>query len=163
MKIIRIIPFITTVMIMVLIFGFSSQNSETSSNLSRGITETVVNSLPIIKDMTEAQKKTIILNIHNFVRKGAHFTLYAILGFSAAAMFLSARPQKRMLYIWIYAVVLSCVYASTDEFHQLFVSGRGGKVSDVILDTSGSMAGSGLFILARRVFFKIKDFLADKA
>lgn len=163
MKIIRTIPFITTVMIMILIFGFSSQNSEDSSNLSRGITETMVNSLPIIKDMTEAQKKTIVLNIHNIIRKCAHFTLYATLGFSAAAMFLSAKPQRRMLYIWIYASALSCVYASTDEFHQLFVSGRGGRISDVLLDTAGSMAGGGLFILARRLFFKIKIVLFDKS
>lgn len=162
MKIIRIIPFITTVLIMALIFGFSSQNSENSSNLSRGITEKVVNSLPVIKDMDEAQKKNIVLNIHKIIRKCAHFTLYAILGFSAAAMFLSIKPQGRMLYIWICAVVLSCVYASTDEFHQLFVSGRGGRVSDVLLDTSGSMAGGGLFVLARRLYFGIRRFFAGK-
>ena len=33
------------------------------------------------------------------------------------------------------------LYAATDEIHQLFVAGRTGKWQDVLLDSSGALAG----------------------
>ena len=33
------------------------------------------------------------------------------------------------------------VYASSDEIHQIFVSGRSGNIKDVIIDTCGSYLG----------------------
>lgn len=157
MKVIRIVPFITTFVIMAMIFAFSSQNSTESSHLSRGLTEKIVNILPVMRSMSAEEKTNIILGIHNIIRKCAHFTIYASLGFSAAAMFLSITPKRRMLYIWICALIFSCIYACTDEFHQLFVGGRGGKIRDIILDTAGGMTGAGLFILMRRLFFRLKN------
>ena len=158
MKIIRAVPFITTVLIMAVIFGFSSQSSETSSEISVDFTEHIVDSLPIIRDMSDAEKKEFVTGIHRFVRKAAHFTLYAMLGFSAAAMFFSIKPKRRALYIWLLAVIMSFIYASTDEFHQMFVGGRGPRVSDVFLDTAGSMFGGGMFFLIKKLFYKIRSF-----
>ena len=39
------------------------------------------------------------------------------------------------------ALLLVALYASTDEFHQLFVSSRDAAVHDVLLDTAGGAAG----------------------
>ena len=49
---------------------------------------------------------------------------------------------KGILIPWAVATV----YAATDEFHQLFVPGRSGQISDVLLDSAGVMAG--LLVLA---------------
>ena len=46
----------------------------------------------------------------------------------------------------IYTVIIGAIYAISDEFHQSFISGRSGQVSDVFLDTLGVTVG-GLFIL----------------
>lgn len=38
--------------------------------------------------------------------------------------------------------LLICVlYASSDEFHQLFISGRAGRIMDVFIDSSGAFTG----------------------
>jgi VanZ family protein len=39
-------------------------------------------------------------------------------------------------------VILGGLYAASDEFHQLFVDGRAGMLSDVLLDTCGVAVGS---------------------
>ena len=33
------------------------------------------------------------------------------------------------------------IYASTDEIHQLFVGGRSGRFTDVLIDTAGGFIG----------------------
>lgn len=39
------------------------------------------------------------------------------------------------------ALVICAVYAATDEFHQLFVDGRGFQFSDIFLDFCGALLG----------------------
>lgn len=33
------------------------------------------------------------------------------------------------------------LYAASDEFHQLFVPGRSGRLTDVLIDSAGLLAG----------------------
>ena len=39
-------------------------------------------------------------------------------------------------------------YAVTDEYHQMFIPGRGSSVSDVLIDFGGALVGLGFFYLA---------------
>ena len=48
---------------------------------------------------------------------------------------------KRMLLPWL----IAALYAASDEIHQLFVPGRSGQLSDVILDSAGALAGVAAF------------------
>lgn len=150
-KILRYIPFVTTFLIMVLIFMFSAQNSEQSSTISRGLTAKIVDFLPFTRGLGEADKQQAVMMLHNFVRKCAHFSIYFLLGISSSAMFLSIKPKADWRKILLCGTVFCCVYAATDEFHQLFVSGRGGMVSDVALDTCGGAVGGVFFALIGRV------------
>ena len=43
-----------------------------------------------------------------------------------------------MLYVMGLAVTF--LYASSDEIHQLFIPGRSGQFTDVLIDTSGGLA-----------------------
>lgn len=56
----------------------------------------------------------------------------------------------RCLYRYLTAAGLAILYACSDEFHQLFVEGRAGLVSDVIVDSVGAVLGLALFLLLRR-------------
>ena len=52
-------------------------------------------------------------------------------------------------------MLTAALYAATDEVHQLFVPGRSGQVSDVLLDSAGAIAGLALlggirFLVQRR-------------
>ena len=54
--VIRIIPFVTTFLIMAAIFAFSAQNAEQSSQVSRGLTAKIVDILPMTKNLPSAGK-----------------------------------------------------------------------------------------------------------
>lgn len=65
------------------------------------------------------------------VRKLGHFGGYAVLGALAARA--AGRPGA--------ALAIGLLYAAADEWHQTFVPGRSGQLSDVLLDTAGTAAG----------------------
>ena len=49
--------------------------------------------------------------------------------------------RKEMFLPWL----IAALYAASDEIHQLFVPGRSGQLSDVILDSAGALAGVAAF------------------
>jgi len=50
----------------------------------------------------------------------------------------------------ICASLLICMlYASSDEFHQLFVPGRAGRVTDVLIDSFGALTGIIVILFTR--------------
>ena len=65
--------------------------------------------------------------------------------------------MKKLVYRGLFAAVFSCIYASSDEIHQLFVPGRAGQVRDVLIDTSGAVAGILLAILIRKIWLKSRE------
>ena len=71
-------------------------------------------------------------------------TEYAILGWLAFAF--SGTFEMRQKVHYIAALGFAFCYASTDEFHQLFIPGRSGQFTDVCIDTAG--AAIGLLLLA---------------
>ncbi len=72
-----------------------------------------------------------------FLRKGAHVFEYTVL---TTLLF---RALRRTWGLWTWArcaavaATLAVVYASSDEYHQSFVPGRGPSVRDVLIDTVG--------------------------
>ena len=71
--------------------------------------------------------------------------------------FINFSKVKKLGYRGLFAAVFSCIYASSDEIHQLFVPGRAGQVRDVLIDTSGAVAGILLAILIRKAVRKNRD------
>jgi VanZ family protein len=69
------------------------------------------------------------------VKKGGHFTVYAVLAFSLWYAF-EWKIDVRWL-VWL----LAFMYAASDEFHQSFVPGRHPSVWDVVIfDSFGALA-----------------------
>jgi VanZ family protein len=68
----------------------------------------------------------------HLLRKGSHFTEYAIL-----ALLLAWARNGLGLAAWAGATA----YAATDELHQAFVPNRGPSAWDVALDSSGAATG----------------------
>ena len=161
MKKLRIVSAIVTILIMTLIFLFSSQNREESATVSRGITQYVADIISVILKLTENQKTDLISNIHGMIRKLAHFIIYTSLGISSTAFFLSYLYKKRKSITLITAVIFCCFYAVTDEIHQNFVAGRGPQLSDVLLDTFGAFIGSLIFLIIYRMYVKKKGVSYD--
>lgn len=131
---------------MCVIFAFSAQTKEESSAVSEGFSYRMVNATGLFLHLNidEEKIREIASAIEGFVRKGAHMTEYAILTI--------------LLYVWIgrwqmsrfrrscTAIILASLYACSDEIHQLFVAGRAGRASDVMIDSAGAVVGLALFL-----------------
>lgn len=120
--------------IMVGIFCFSSQPAGDSRNLSDGLLYDIIKLLNINVTTDTLEFLSV------FIRKAAHFSIYASLGFTIYMLMVKGYDIKTKVSV-IMAPCICAIYAITDELHQTFVSGRSGEVKDVLLDTAGSLAG----------------------
>ena len=130
-----------------IIFWFSSQNGEQSGAMSRTITDWLLSLFGSAPDSPFADI------LHLCVRKGGHFTEYLIL--SVLLMNLFRRMGRPTLSCLILAVLISFLYAGSDELHQYFIGGRHMSAVDVGIDTCGAALGSVLYCLISRIGGKI--------
>ena len=127
-----------------MIFNFSNQDSEKSGSASQKVTEAITKDIKSIQKLNKDEKAKVIDQIENIIRKIAHFSLYALVGFLLMSLLITYNINEKNKIIS--TVTIGAIYAISDEFHQSFVSGRSGQVSDVFLDTLGVSVGS-IFIL----------------
>ena len=128
------------------IYAFSAESGEESGSRSAGITATVVRVLyPNFDEFEEEEAQRVLTSTHHFVRKAAHFSEFALLGVLSAAilLFLSACVPPLKIKIWmtlLFPPLFCLLYAVSDEVHQIF-SGRGPRVTDVLIDFGGAVTG----------------------
>ncbi len=126
--------------IMVFVFWNSAQTADQSNETSVSFTEKVLTLIwPSFTEKVEAEKQSILASLQFFVRKSAHFSVYCALGVSCASALSTYRFKTKNKAIS--AVLICLVYAISDEVHQLFVPGRAGRITDVMIDLSGSVLG----------------------
>lgn len=150
----RIIKFILIVLWMLIIFIFSSDNSLESTKKSNSVITTVAEVI-LRRSLTPNEKETYIDKFVVITRKGAHFTVYLILGILLLNFIKEFKPiNYKSIFI---AISLAFLYASTDEFHQLFVPGRSGEVKDILIDTIGASTGCFIFYIIHNIRRKIHE------
>ncbi|MFR7592949.1 MAG: VanZ family protein [Longibaculum sp.] len=127
--------FIPSILFMIIIFMFSNQNGEQSSGLSSQIVYWIQTYLHI--PITEL-----------IIRKAAHMSEYALLTITFIYGF--SHCQYSLKQIIVFSLAATFLYACTDEWHQLFIGGRAGQLTDVLIDTSGGcLATIGYYIYNR--------------
>lgn len=139
-----------------LIAIFSAGTGDVSQSLSDGAIFRLLSALqPGFSQLSPEQQAQIVATWSFPVRKLAHFSEYFVLcGLAVNALYRAKAlfPQLSglsVVRICIAAVAFCALYACGDEFHQLFVSGRSGKLFDVGVDTSGAAAFCIVFAAAR--------------
>ena len=142
--IVKNIIFVTSLILavtwMCAIFGFSANNAEESTMQSNGVTEFLIKVFnPDFDDLSEEEKKEMIESYDGIVRKLAHFCAYALLGFLLCVCICHAPFAANPVYLW--PILISVAFATTDEFHQTFVDGRAGRFTDVLIDSAGTVCG----------------------
>lgn len=91
-----------------------------------------------------------IAALHFLIRKAAHFTEYAVLGFLAARAFIGS-SHRVLSKNWITAsAILVAAYALLDEFHQSFVNARTASIFDSLIDIAGGLFGLICFAYFKR-------------
>ena len=154
LNIIRGILITALIAIFVTIFGFSNQNSETSSGLSQKVTNFVVEFVPSIKNMPEKQKEQAEYRIEKIIRKIAHYSIYTLVGILLMSLMITYK-LKELDRIAV-SLIIGVIYASTDEIHQVFVPGRGPLITDVILDSMGVLTGIFIVMLVLKIHGKCR-------
>ncbi len=126
---------------MTVIFAFSAQPAVQSSQTSGGVAYRIAeweNGF-FRQQKTEAELSAQAESMQLFIRKGAHMGEYALLAFLLCLHLCYYPISKKQLVIL--ALGITAGYAAADEFHQLFVPGRAGRLSDVCIDSLGGILG----------------------
>ena len=133
-----ILSWVFVAAVMIFIFLMSSANGETSSAMSNSLLMRII------------ELTGLDISSH-FIRKAAHCSEFAALSFLLSnAVFATFNTKKAP----VVAFPLACVYAVTDELHQLFSDGRACSVKDMLIDSSGALLGAIIFSLIILIYIK---------
>ncbi len=161
---------IPAVILMCMIFFFSSQEQDDSMRSSMLVSRRLAAAVDAVGGlhMTQEEEAALAASMEGAVRKCAHALEYFLLAISVWHMF---RPwigpgallkkggflesvfrgksieENREILLYFVTVIFCALYAGSDEFHQLFVSGRSGSLRDVCVDSAGASLGA-LLVLA---------------
>ena len=127
-----------------MIFAFSTQNADRSDHTSSFISKAIISVL--YRDyatQTPEKQQEIYDNVQFVVRKCAHFSEYTLLGFMLRLCLESwfGHRTKKHRILTLIGLGAGASYACTDELHQLSIDGRSGQWKDVLVDSSGLLAG----------------------
>lgn len=102
---------------------------------------------PPFEDIIEVNK------FYQIIRKLAHFTEFMLLGIVFSLFYLSIGKNKYYFITLIHGLIVAII----DETIQLFIPGRAGLITDVLIDTSGVLFGLFIIILINKIFNKGVD------
>lgn len=125
------------------LISFASSSEFSAINTSRVVRPLL---LWLFPNITE---ESIALT-HLLVRKAAHITEYAILGWLAARAFTGSSRELLRRRWFLAGLLLVVLHALLDEYHQSFVPSRTGSLHDSGIDVASGLIGLIGFFYFRR-------------
>lgn len=138
-KIAVALSLIPLILVCAVIFIFSAQKGDVSSSESGPIADTITGTL--FDEMNDSGNVRMIVEIA--IRKLAHLSEFAALGFFSFLHFMIYVRKKPWLFAWIFSIL----YAVSDEIHQMFIPDRAPRVYDVAIDSIGALIGIAVLYL----------------
>lgn len=158
---------------MIIIFSFSAKPAEESDGLSLTVGYTIGQMfVPGFEEWSIEAQEAFAERINYPVRKCAHAMEYTILGLFLAGTIVGGKRSRIEIdgtkrfevrpagykynckLQFLLCLIIGAAYAASDEFHQLFVPGRAGKVTDVLIDSGGVIFGLLVAYVAWRLWKK---------
>lgn len=162
---------------MILIFSMSAQPGEVSGDMSGSISHLfmqIINTI-IGCGWNEAELLQLAEQWDYPIRKLAHMTEFGILSLLylwVTNLYADSRIVSKMVIgiesvigktanrhkhigYYLLALLSTLLYAATDEFHQLFVPGRAGMVTDVMIDSLGAVIALTLWTIVVAIISKV--------
>lgn len=149
-NILRAILIILLIVTFYVIFGFSSQDGEKSSSLSKEITVEVTKNIQSIQKLEKSKKEEVLSEIEHIIRKLAHFSLYTLVGILLMSL-MSTYKLTNIKRIGI-SMGLGVLYAISDEIHQYFIPERTALIGDIFIDSSGVVVGICIIIAGMKIY-----------
>lgn len=135
---VRILLWLAVIAVCAMIFFFSAQSGEESADTSGKVVDWLIGFLVKGYHLLDAIRQQEIYDTASLmVRKLAHFSEFALLGFLVRLLLHSYRVRAGWGWAWLAATL----YAMTDELHQMFSEARGPSLLDVGIDSLGAAAG----------------------
>ncbi len=162
-KIVIAISWIIVIVWLGVIFHLSAQPATKSDELSKTVSEVVVNSVQKVSAVYEVDYRLDVDSLNHYVRKFSHFFEYLVLGMLVVNALIqsflkSAKVGTLIKYIMV-ALLFCVLYSVSDELHQSFVSGRGPAVRDVLIDSLGAVMGVVLYGVGYRIHLQLMYFM----
>ncbi len=117
--IIRYILIICIIILCCTIFKFSAADGKNSSGTSGRFINFLLDTFSDGKQISENEKIEKIEHLQPFIRKGAHFSIYMILGILTICCAQTFKGSKA--YKFDFSTMFCFIYACTDELHQKFI------------------------------------------
>ena len=118
----RVLYWGITLVLMILIFSFSAKNGTSSAGMSIGYAKELARILSFLGFFQIHSNADLMMHaeaVHTVVRKTAHFTEYAVLGFfTYKAVSCDVKDRKKAVLM---AQLISTGYASTDELSLIHI------------------------------------------
>ena len=135
------LSFIPAILLMMMIYHFSAQPAEVSSQLSYKVSYKIVETADYVfeTNLDYWQMDSWAQRIHGVTRKLAHMTEYFAL--AIAVSFPLYVYGVHGILLMLLAGMICVGFAAGDEYHQSFISGRSPSVRDVGIDSFGIFWG----------------------
>lgn len=135
----KLAAWLPAIIMAVIISSFSGQESDQSQGLSDRVAGYIIDAADAagIIDAGGENRTAYVEKLQFPIRKGAHMTEYAL--FTCTVLFGFYVNGLRSARLYLMAILVTFIYALSDEIHQLFVPGRSGQFADVLIDTSGGL------------------------
>ena len=135
------LSFVPAIIMMLVIYSFSAQEGDQSSQLSYevGVRVLTIANETLDKGWSQERIEQLSEKGQFYIRKTAHFTEYFLLAVSVA--FPLYVYGVRGLWLLFSAGIFCVGYACLDEYHQSFVAGRSPGKRDIFIDSVGVFFG----------------------
>jgi len=122
-----------------MIYLFSAQDGPASMNTSSVVVNWLLRLFhPEYDTLPSAEKSAMRTFFQYFVRKAAHFSEFALLGFSLRLLLHALECRFPFWCAW----GIGTLYACTDELHQKLLGTRTAQWQDVGIDSAGVLFGA---------------------
>ena len=151
-KIYTMVAFVMLIALYIVIFRFSAEDGEQSSDVSTRVTEALLKGYYGLLGKSGEVTTELVLLLEGVVRKLAHFLEYMAMGFLSYSIVVTWRNISKKGTLAVTLQVF--ISAALDECHQYFIPGRCAALKDVFIDTAGGITGILVIILFTKFFCK---------
>lgn len=157
-KIFKLLLTLGTLGIMLAVFMFSSKTASESTVQSSRVSRLICRIIFFgYRNMEIPEQEFLASALDPFIRKLAHFGVYALMGMGAYA---AGRFNGLKGFVSAAVPFVICtLYAAFDEIHQGFVPGRAMRITDICIDSAGAFCG----IIVCGVLFILWEHFARKS
>lgn len=147
-KVLRILLTLLIIAWMGLIFFFSSQTGPASASSSHSVLYLLghISKSLTGHDLVSALSPAAFGFLEFIIRKCAHMFAYFILSILTMSLLFTYKKYPIRFKACL-SLLISFLYACSDELHQFFVGGRSASFKDVLIDSTGACIGILLTII----------------